>query len=178
MSGGGSGTAQTYNGSTYISVNNSTYTIGLGLSTLITDITGYSDSGNNKNYAVQSSNNKLYVNVPWENNRDYVFRKFSSGLQIADGYGASDDLYVPYADSNQIGVIRLAAGTSIDSISYNNGVATINAKAYSSKSASNGGTDVSLVTTGEKYTWNHKSDFTGYTTTNKLAANCISNDLN
>lgn len=28
---------------------------------------------------------------------------------------------------------------------------------YSSKSASSGGTDVSLVTTGEKYTWNNKS---------------------
>lgn len=47
---------------------------------------------------------------------------------------------------------------------------------YSSKNASQNGTDVSLVTTGEKYTWSHKSDFTGYTTTNKLAANCISND--
>lgn len=32
---------------------------------------------------------------------------------------------------------------------------------YSSKSASSGGTDVSLVTTGEKYTWNSKSTFSG-----------------
>ena len=31
---------------------------------------------------------------------------------------------------------------------------------YSSKSAASGGTDVSLVTTGEKYTWNNKSDLT------------------
>ena len=30
-----------------------------------------------------------------------------------------------------------------------------------SKSASQGGTDLSLVTTGEKYTWNNKSDFSG-----------------
>ena len=29
---------------------------------------------------------------------------------------------------------------------------------YSSKSAASGGTDVSLVTTGEKYTWNNKSN--------------------
>lgn len=32
---------------------------------------------------------------------------------------------------------------------------------YESKTASSGGTDVSLVTTGEKYTWNNKSDFSG-----------------
>ena len=32
---------------------------------------------------------------------------------------------------------------------------------YSSKTAASGGTDVSLVTTGEKYTWNNKSDFSG-----------------
>lgn len=32
---------------------------------------------------------------------------------------------------------------------------------YESKSAANGGTAVSLVTTGEKYTWNNKSDFSG-----------------
>ena len=32
---------------------------------------------------------------------------------------------------------------------------------YESKTAASGGTDVSLVTTGEKYTWNNKSDFSG-----------------
>lgn len=32
---------------------------------------------------------------------------------------------------------------------------------YESKQASSGGADVSLVTTGEKYTWNNKSDFSG-----------------
>ena len=35
---------------------------------------------------------------------------------------------------------------------------------YSSKSAVNGGTDVSLVTTGEKYTWNSKTSNTGTVT--------------
>ena len=32
---------------------------------------------------------------------------------------------------------------------------------YSSLSPASGGTDISLVTTGEKYTWNNKSDFSG-----------------
>jgi len=35
---------------------------------------------------------------------------------------------------------------------------------YSSKTAASGGTDVSLVTTGEKYTWNNKSNLTLGTT--------------
>ena len=41
---------------------------------------------------------------------------------------------------------------------------------YESKSASSGGTAVSLVTTGEKYTWNNKSDLTIGTTASTAAA--------
>jgi len=43
---------------------------------------------------------------------------------------------------------------------------------YSSKSEASGGTDVSLVTTGEKYTWNHKSNLAlGNTASTALAGN-------
>ena len=43
---------------------------------------------------------------------------------------------------------------------------------YSSKSEASGGTDVSLVTTGEKYTWNHKSNLAlGNTSSTALAGN-------
>lgn len=41
---------------------------------------------------------------------------------------------------------------------------------YESKSATSGGTDVSLVTTGEKYTWNNKSNLTIGTTATTAAA--------
>ena len=41
---------------------------------------------------------------------------------------------------------------------------------YSSKSAASGGTDVSLVTTGEKYTWNNKSNLAIGTTSTTAAA--------
>ena len=41
---------------------------------------------------------------------------------------------------------------------------------YSSKTAASGGTDVSLVTTGEKYTWNNKSNLTIGTTATTAAA--------
>ena len=41
---------------------------------------------------------------------------------------------------------------------------------YSSKAAASGGTDVSLVTTGEKYTWNNKSNLAIGTTSTTAAA--------
>lgn len=41
---------------------------------------------------------------------------------------------------------------------------------YSSKTAASGGTDVSLVTTGEKYTWNNKSNLAIGTTSTTAAA--------
>lgn len=41
---------------------------------------------------------------------------------------------------------------------------------YSSKAAASGGTDVSLVTTGEKYTWNSKTSNTGTITSVKTTA--------
>ena len=59
-------------------------------------------------------------------------------------------------------VVGLVAGTNIDSITADASAKTItiNAKdtTYSSKAAASGGTDVSLVTTGEKYTWNNKQN--------------------
>ena len=47
---------------------------------------------------------------------------------------------------------KVVAGTGLSS-SYDNGTITL-ASTYESKAAVSGGTDVSLVTTGEKYTWN------------------------
>lgn len=45
---------------------------------------------------------------------------------------------------------------------YNNVVRWIEiGVSYESKAAADGGTDLSLVTTGEKYRWNNKSDFSG-----------------
>ena len=49
---------------------------------------------------------------------------------------------------------------------------------YSSKAAASGGTDVSLCTTGEKYTWNNKSDLTlGTTATTALKGNAVAKDI-
>lgn len=56
----------------------------------------------------------------------------------------------------------LVAGNNITLSTSGNNI-TINAidTTYSSLPAVDGGTDVSLVSTGEKYTWNNKSDFSG-----------------
>lgn len=58
------------------------------------------------------------------------------------------------AGGNALG---LTAGSNV-TLTNSNGTVTISATdtTYESKSAASGGTDVSLVTTGEKYTWNNK----------------------
>lgn len=62
---------------------------------------------------------------------------------------------------------KIVAGTGLSSTytTGNNPVLTLNnTVSYESKAAASGGTDVSLVTTGEKYTWNNKADTTTATT--------------
>ena len=57
---------------------------------------------------------------------------------------------------------KLTAGSNIQ-ISSDNTISATDTT-YSSKTAASGGTDVSLVTTGEKYTWNNKTSNTGTVT--------------
>lgn len=66
---------------------------------------------------------------------------------------------------NNTTALNLKAGTNV-SLSNSSGTVTINATdtIYESKAAASGGTAVSLVTTGEKYTWNSKTSNTGTVT--------------
>lgn len=69
--------------------------------------------------------------------------------------------------------LNLKAGTNV-SITESGGTFTFAATdtTYESKAAASGGTAVSLVTTGEKYTWNNKSNLTlGTTSTTALKGN-------
>ena len=61
---------------------------------------------------------------------------------------------------NNTTALNLKAGSNV-TITNSSGTVTIAATdtTYSSKSAASGGTDVSLVTTGEKYTWNNKGSY-------------------
>ena len=67
--------------------------------------------------------------------------------------------------------LNLKAGSNV-SLSNSSGTVTIAATdtTYSSKEAASGGTAVSLVTTGEKYTWNNKSNLAIGTTATTAAA--------
>ena len=67
--------------------------------------------------------------------------------------------------------LNLKAGTNV-SITESGGTFTFAATdtTYESKAAASGGTAVSLVTTGEKYTWNNKSNLTIGTTATTAAA--------
>lgn len=57
---------------------------------------------------------------------------------------------------------QVVTGVEMDAAGHVTGVTSVALKStnttYSSKTAASGGTDVSLVTTGEKYTWNGKQD--------------------
>lgn len=66
---------------------------------------------------------------------------------------------------NNTTALNLKAGSNV-SVTNSSGTVTIAATdtTYSSKAAASGGTDVSLVTTGEKYTWNSKTSNTGTVT--------------
>jgi hypothetical protein len=70
------------------------------------------------------------------------------------------------------GALRVLGGEYVDTI---NGVTVGSSPkftdtTYSSKAAASGGTDVSLCTTGEKYTWNNKSNLTIGTSATTAAA--------
>lgn len=72
---------------------------------------------------------------------------------------------------NNTTALNLKAGTNV-SLSNSSGTVTISATdtTYESKAAASGGTAVSLVTTGEKYTWNSKTSNTGTITSVKTTA--------
>ncbi len=74
--------------------------------------------------------------------------------------------------------LNLKNGTNV-TITNSNGEVTIAATdtTYESKQATSGGTDLSLVTTGEKYTWNSKTSNTGTVTKVSTGAGLTGGDV-
>ena len=146
---------ESWNGSTYIDVNNNTNTIELDIGSLLGTLTG--GTWNHPNYKINyNQKGELYTVVPWTDTNYYHTRLFSSGLQISTGTGV-DNMFVPYATSSQIGALKLSAGSNIDSITYNSGTATINAK---DTTYTNG----SGITIGSGNAINHSNSITAQTT--------------
>lgn len=136
---------------------------------------GYEENG--KNYPVELSEGKMFVNVPWtDTNTTYSAATTSAaGLMsaadktklegIATGankythpsYTAkSSGLYKVTVDSS--GHVSAATAVTKADITALGIPGTDTNTTYESKAAASGGTAVSLVTTGEKYTWNNKAE--------------------
>lgn len=81
---------------------------------------------------------------------DYAV-KTAGGIKA---YVTSQAYSLPTASASTLGGIKVGTNLSIDG----SGVLSATDTTYTSKVESQGGTDVSLCTTGEKYTWNHKQD--------------------
>ena len=108
---------------------------------------------------------------------DYTTAEKNKLAGIASGAEVNQNAF----SNIKIGSTTVAADTKTDTVEFvGSGHVTITGDAtndkvtiqtdLSSKSAASGGTDVSLVTTGEKYTWNSKADGS-HTHTTSLASN-------
>lgn len=111
--------------------------------------------------------------------------KVGTNLSISDGVLSATDTTYSAATTSDAGLMSAADKTKLDGIttgankyslptasastlggvkvgtnlSISGGVLSATDTTYSSKAAASGGTDVSLVTTGEKYTWNNKGTY-------------------
>ena len=108
---------------------------------------------------------------------DYTTAEKEKLAGIASGAEVNQNAF----SNIKVGSTTVAADTKTDTVEFvGSGHVTITGDAtndkvtiqtdLSSKSAASGGTDASLVTTGEKYTWNSKADGS-HTHTTSLAAN-------
>lgn len=77
------------------------------------------------------------------------------------------------------GTITIKQGTNSQTFSTNQGdnkTITLTDTTYESKTAASGGTALSLVTTGEKYTWNNKWDYNAATIASVKVNNAVAAD--
>lgn len=127
---------------------NGTEKLGSGISTGAVDFV----NGTNTTVSYNATGNKISINATDTNTHRPIQ---VNGTQIL---------------GDNTTALNLKAGDNV-SVTNSSGTVTIAATdtTYESKTAASGGTDVSLVTTGEKYTWNNKSDLTLGTTATTAA---------
>ena len=87
-----------------------------------------------------------------------------TGAAISAASGAATNITGTAGKLNVVTGLKRDAKGHIVGVTSANIYSTDNNTTYSSKSAASGGTDVSLVTTGEKYTWNAKASTSVATT--------------
>jgi len=134
--------------------------------------TSYSDDPNGSNSWVTQICNKAGTNQWWVRSRG------GSAITNGTAWAAPWEHLVVTPQTGQGGTttpIYIDANGHTQNCSYTIAKsvpsdAKFTDTTYSSKAAASGGTDVSLVTTGEKYTWNNKSNLTIGTTSTTAAA--------
>lgn len=98
-----------------------------------------------------------YPSVPASlKNPNALSLKANSETSAFTSYDGSAAKTITVAPSSTAGAFTISDGTTTKTIQLA-GKFTDNNTTYESKAAANGGTAVSLVTTGEKYTWNNKA---------------------
>lgn len=99
---------------------------------------------------------------------------YNGGTRLTTHYAAGSCITMTYYSAGSISV----SGTATTDARWVAGQNYDTNTTYSSKTAKSGGTDVSLCTTGEKYTWNNKSNLAlGTTATTALKGNATAQDI-
>lgn len=158
------------NAVTAISASNGALTVTKGATFLTShqDISGKADkSATVSTVAWDSTNKKLTKTINGTISDVVTASTLRTGLNVADGAEVNQNAF----SNVKVGSTTVEADTKTDTLELvagsnvtitpdaTNDKITIAATdtTYESKSAASGGTAVSLVTTGEKYTWNNKS---------------------
>lgn len=158
------------NAVTAISASNGALTVTKGTTFLTShqDISGKADKSATVSTVTWDSTNKKFTKTINGTTTDIVTAaNLRTGLNVADGAEVNQNAF----SNVTVGSTTIAAGSKTDTLTLTagsnvtltpdatNDKITIAATdtTYESKAAASGGTAVSLVTTGEKYTWNNKS---------------------
>ena len=157
------------NAVTAITASNGALTVTKGTTFLTShqDISGKADkSATVSNVAWDSTNKKLTKTINGTTSDIVTAATLRSAINVADGAEVNQNAFsnikvgsTTIASDSKTDTLELVAGSNVTlTPDATNDKVTIAATdtTYSSKAAASGGTDVSLVTTGEKYTWNNK----------------------
>ena len=157
------------NAVTAITASNGALTVTKGTTFLTShqDISGKADkSATVSNVAWDSTNKKLTKTINGTTSDVVTAATLRSAINVADGAEVNQNAFsnikvgsTTIASDSKTDTLELVAGSNVTlTPDATNDKVTIAATdtTYSSKAAASGGTDVSLVTTGEKYTWNNK----------------------
>lgn len=179
------------NAVTAISATNGALTVTKGTTFLTShqDISGKADkSATVSTVTWDSTNKKLTKTINGTTTDVVTAATLRTGLNVADGAEVNQNAFsnvkvgsTTVAADSKTDTLELVAGSNVTlTPDTTNDKVTIAATdtTYESKAAASGGTAVSLVTTGEKYTWNHKmSSIADVTTMELLTYEGTTNDV-